>query len=507
MILECRHLCKVAVIRLCGKASRSLPPFTGFPETLKKVIYGGGYCTEGGFLFDGRIISPVSISDLQRICAEIENIGVRNVVLSGLFSPNDAKQEVEALNIVRDCFKYQVSVTLSSEVSGLGLLERENASILNEALKPLAHRYVYGLTSAFNNEGLKCPLYITANDGTLMCLNKVVEMPVSTFSSGPTNSMRGAMFLSSLKDAVVADVGGTTTDVGVLVDGFPRPASTHLYIHGVRINFQMPDVYSIALGGGSIITDDISNGNLTIGPRSVGSKFMDESLVFGGTVITATDLAVADSTLALGDAQKVAHLPECLVSRGKLRMNQMIEDAIDRVKTSSNEPALVLVGGGSHLFDESAIKGCSAVIKPKYSEVANAVGAALSQVSGVAEEIVASEDREDAVERITSSAVDNCVSNGGVRDGFEIVEKVTDPLAYLPGNVMLIRIKVVSVVDETRDNFSSKFDEPGEFADFCDNHFQNSVVEDVHPIENWQILAPRRKQLIQMETGCYHRST
>lgn len=54
--------------------------------------------------------------------------------------------------------------------------------------------------------------------------------PILTFSSGPTNSMRGAAFLSGLSDAIVVDIGGTTTDVGVLRNGFPREASTHVMV-------------------------------------------------------------------------------------------------------------------------------------------------------------------------------------------------------------------------------------------------------------------------------------
>ena len=66
--------------------------------------------------------------------------------------------------------------------------------------------------------------------------------------------MRGAAFLSQNKDAIVVDIGGTTTDVGVLINGFPRPASTRVKCGGVVTNFHMPDVLSIALGGGSIVS-------------------------------------------------------------------------------------------------------------------------------------------------------------------------------------------------------------------------------------------------------------
>ena len=74
-----------------------------------------------------------------------------------------------------------------------------------------------------------------------------------TFASGPTNSMRGAAFLSGVSDAIVVDIGGTTSDVGVLHHGFPREAAVAVEIGGVRTNFRMPDVFSIGLGGGSLV--------------------------------------------------------------------------------------------------------------------------------------------------------------------------------------------------------------------------------------------------------------
>ena len=84
-----------------------------------------------------------------------------------------------------------------------------------------------------------------------MDVDFAARYPVATFASGPTNSMRGAAFLSGLDDCAVVDIGGTTTDVGVLQHGFPREASVAVDIGGVRTNFRMPDVLSIGIGGGS----------------------------------------------------------------------------------------------------------------------------------------------------------------------------------------------------------------------------------------------------------------
>jgi N-methylhydantoinase A/oxoprolinase/acetone carboxylase beta subunit len=74
-----------------------------------------------------------------------------------------------------------------------------------------------------------------------------------TVAYGPTNSIRGAASLTGLREAMVVDVGGTTTDIGSLQHGFPRQAAVAFAIGGVRINFCMPDVLSLGLGGGSIV--------------------------------------------------------------------------------------------------------------------------------------------------------------------------------------------------------------------------------------------------------------
>lgn len=103
-------------------------------------------------------------------------------------------------------------------LTGTGLLQRENAAILNAALRAYAERTVAGFQRSTASLQLDCPLWLTSNDGTLMSCEQAAQYPIRTFSSGPTNSMRGASFLANLerpagKDketALVIDVGGTT---------------------------------------------------------------------------------------------------------------------------------------------------------------------------------------------------------------------------------------------------------------------------------------------------------
>jgi N-methylhydantoinase A/oxoprolinase/acetone carboxylase beta subunit len=98
-----------------------------------------------------------------------------------------------------------------------GILQRENATILNAALLSFAKSTVAGFQASTRALDLACPLFLTSNDGTLMTCEQAERFPIKTFSSGPTNSMRGANFLASLasgglrkETALVMDVGGTT---------------------------------------------------------------------------------------------------------------------------------------------------------------------------------------------------------------------------------------------------------------------------------------------------------
>lgn len=228
--------------------------------------------------------------------------------------------------------------------------------------------------------GLKCPVFITQNDGTILSGERAAQLPIRTFSSGPTNSMRGAAFLVQHEidePMMVVDIGGTTTDVGLLLaNGFPRQQAAYSDLAGVRMNFPCPDVKSIGLGGGSIVRD---GGDLTVGPDSVGYRLTQEALVFGGRVLTATDCSVqADPSLEIGDRSLVAGaLGGESLSKFTAVVRHKLERIIDTMKTSPADIPVLLVGGGAVIAPD-ALKGASKVLKPRFAGVANAIGAAVS---------------------------------------------------------------------------------------------------------------------------------
>jgi len=115
--LEATKLQKVGVLRLCGSASLSLPPFTDFPEQLKYNVYGGYALVQGGFEFTQQEISTVNREQLLHKVSEMWSVsGTRNFVICGIFSPLDDSQENEAAEIIRSVYP-NASVTVSNMVS------------------------------------------------------------------------------------------------------------------------------------------------------------------------------------------------------------------------------------------------------------------------------------------------------------------------------------------------------------------------------------------------------
>jgi N-methylhydantoinase A/oxoprolinase/acetone carboxylase beta subunit len=439
-IVEARHLLPTAVVRLCSSATRGVPPLTDWPDHLRTAVAGRTFMVDGGLEYDGRELAPVNREQLQTVADQIRSDGNRSVAITSVFSPADNRHEREAATIMSETLD-TAAFSLSSEIGSLGLLERENATVMNASLRGIADQIVQGLEDALRELGLNAPLYLSQNDGTLMDAEYTNRYPVATFASGPTNSMRGAARLSQIKNCAVLDIGGTTSDIGILTDGFPREAPVAVQIAGVRTNFRMPDIHSIGIGGGSLVHTD---GGLRVGPTSVGYRITEEALVFGGETLTATDIAVAAGLATVGEPERVQNLDPGLVQDTLDWIRTHIAEAVDQMKTSAEPIPLVIVGGGS-IITTDEIPGTSRVLRPDHHQVANAVGAAIAEVGGQVDRIISLDDtpRVEAINTAKEQAVRNAVEAGAVNETVRIVEVEEIPLAYLPSNAVRIKVKAV----------------------------------------------------------------
>jgi N-methylhydantoinase A/oxoprolinase/acetone carboxylase beta subunit len=454
-VVEAKRLLPTACVRLGLPATQALPPMVDWPERLRSALGEHVYLCHGGHEFDGREIAPIDPDELRRCAADVARKGIRSIAVSSVFSPVNAGLEEEAARILAGELD-GVMISLSNEIGRIGLLERENATIMNACLRELAVRIVEAFHSALAEFDIQAPVYLSQNDGTLMSVDYAEQYPVATFASGPTNSMRGAAFLSEIRDCAVVDIGGTTSDVGILQHGFPREAPVAVEIGGVRTNFRMPDVLSLGLGGGSIVGAD--GDQLTIGPDSVGYELTTRALVFGGDTLTATDLAVAGGLAEIGDSARVADLDRDLVASGPAKIESIIAEAVDRMKTSPDPIPVVIVGGGSILVEDS-LPGASEVVKPPHFAVANAIGAAIAQVGGEVDRVFSLDQisREDALNQAKEEATDKAVAAGASLASVQIVDVEEVPLAYLPSNATRIRVKAVGELELGREPVAARY--------------------------------------------------
>ena len=440
-IVERKNLAKIGILRIGAPATLGVMPMVDWEEDIR-AIAEGNVVIRGGYEFDGREITPLDEDAARAFFAEMKEKGVKSIAVSGAFSTVRNDQELRAAELAKEVMGEDVHVSVSSEIGSMGLIERENATILNAALWQVAEKFTEGFARSLADEGINnARIYISQNDGTLMTMEYARRYPILTVACGPTNSIRGAGYLSGMENAIVIDVGGTTTDVGVIQNGFPRESSVAVTIGGVRTNFRMPDVLSIGLGGGSIVREK-EDGTVTVGPDSVGFELTKKALVFGGDVMTATDIAVRLGMADIGDAGKVSFIPRETAKKALDAIRTLAEDAIDAMKVSGDDSDVILVGGGSVILPGS-LAGAAQTLKPAHFGCANAIGSAISKVSGTLEKLINYDEipREEALRMAKEEAVQMAVDAGAVRETVEIIDMEDVPLQYYPGNTNRVKIK------------------------------------------------------------------
>ena len=438
-VIERRELAPTAIIRIALPSGELVPPMIDWPDDIAGELGRNVYMIHGGRTYDGFPIAPLDDDEIDKAVDHIAAKGIKLVAIAGVFSPSDPAQEEYVAARVRHRLP-GVRVTQSHNIGRMGLLERENAALLNASLLPLADRVVQSFGSALKDRQISCPFYVSQNDGTLMSAEFAAEFPALTFASGPTNSLRGASLLTKLDDAVVVDIGGTTSDIGVLQDGFPRQSNIAIGIGGVRTNFRMPDIQSIGLGGGSLVLDN----GATIGPRSVGYRLVTDGLVFGGDTLTTTDIIVAAGTADIGDAGKVAGLDSGVVETAVAKIHAIIDNGIDQMKSSRDPVPVVLVGGGAVLVSKS-LGSASRIHRPGHSGVANAIGAANAQVGSESERIVSYRrtPRDKVLADMTEILKAKLVDAGADPATVRLADIEETSISYMADESTRVRVKMV----------------------------------------------------------------
>lgn len=227
---------------------------------------GGGVIVRvrGGHEATGEEAEPLDVAAIEAAVRE-HAPRVAAFALAGMFSVRNPAHELRS----RECIRALCDrpVTCSYELSSqLDAPKRALTAALNARLTPQIRALLEALGRVLAQEGIGAPVMVVRGDGTLIRGEVALEYPVETVLSGPAASVVGAGFLSGFTDFVVADMGGTTTDVAVVIGGRPVVREEGAVIAGWRTMVEAIDVRTCGLGGDSEVQLD-RDGRLKVGPR------------------------------------------------------------------------------------------------------------------------------------------------------------------------------------------------------------------------------------------------
>jgi N-methylhydantoinase A/oxoprolinase/acetone carboxylase beta subunit len=238
--------------------------------------------------------------DVQKLTSEINSIknDVAAIAVSSTFAVRNAAHEKLARDIIAK--ETGLPVTLSSELSSaLDAPRRALTAVLNTRLISRITLLVTAVQSAMTSLGIEAPLMIVKGDGSLARAQSVAQRPIETVLSGPAASLIGAKWLTGLYDLIMSDMGGTTTDIGVLLGGRPKVAEQGAEVGGWRTMVKAIDIKTIGLGGDSEVHIGL-NGALDIGPQRavpvslIGARYPEVKAMLEG------DLAEKEGGSLLG---------------------------------------------------------------------------------------------------------------------------------------------------------------------------------------------------------------
>ncbi|MCD6424645.1 MAG: hydantoinase/oxoprolinase family protein [Anaerolineales bacterium] len=221
---------------------------------------------EGGHDLHGQEKTPLDLPDLLEKTKMIKN-KVDAIAVSSYFSPRNPEHEIRAQNAIASIC--DLPIVLGHQLSTLlGSVERATTAALNASLLSMLQEFIIAVRRAMEHRGINAPLMVVRGDGTLMNDEFAARSPVETIHSGPAASAIGGRFLSGEDQALVLDVGGTTTDLALIKDGKVVVSEKGASVSGYQTSVQAANLFSIGLGGDSHINLDRGK-EISIGPERV----------------------------------------------------------------------------------------------------------------------------------------------------------------------------------------------------------------------------------------------
>lgn len=253
----------------------------------------------------GRVLLDLHEDEVRAVVRRLWTAGARAFAVSLLWSFRNPDHEFRIAEIIREEIGDDVYVSLSSQVNPvLGEYERTATTLLNAYLGPTVERYLERLETVLRDAGLTGRFSVLNSIGGVMSARDAADRAVLLLASGPTGGVLGSDYLArelGHRNVITTDMGGTSFDVGLVVDNRPVVAPV-AEVGRYHISVPMVDITAIGAGGGSIA--EVVSGELRVGPKSAGAYPGPVSYGRGGEDVTVTDadvvLGVIDPATFLG---------------------------------------------------------------------------------------------------------------------------------------------------------------------------------------------------------------
>ena len=341
---------------------------------------------KGGLNIKGRETVSVDAAEVAEAAALMAG-RVQALTVSGYLSVRNPAQELEVRRLVQQVCDLPV-VCGHELASELGFYERTVTAVLNARLLPLIGDFLDAAEMALAGLGLKVPVYVVKGNGDMASVASIRERPVETILSGPAASLIGAVFLSRVKNALVLDMGGTTTDSALVRDGRVPMRKDGAIVGAWRTLVSSADIATVGLGGDSRIRIN-AGGRLVFGPERALPACRDQNEV--PETLTPTDLLEASGRLNLWPGDKSKKALAAMAARLDLSEGEFLSLAEEeflaaisekciQARLPKGEPLLAIGAPAGVWLAEAGARNNMEVIVPEHHEVANAVGAACAEI-------------------------------------------------------------------------------------------------------------------------------
>ncbi len=408
----------------------------------------------------------VNEANIEKCINDLRVEGSQVIVASKAFGVDDLTEENEVKKVAE---KYNIPVSVASEISKLyGLTRRTRTAAINASILPKMLETANSTEDSVRKAGIKVPLMIMRGDGGVMDISEMKKRPVLTMLSGPAASVVGALMYLRASNGIYFEVGGTSTNIGVIKNG--RPAVDYSIIGGHPTYVNSLDVRVLGVAGGSMVRAS-KEGIVDVGPRSAHIAGMpyavytpieeieDPQVEFfspkegdpsdyvyiklkNGKKITITNSCAANvlgyvtpdhysygnpeaarkaiEPLAKYMNTSVEDVCEQILRKSYEKIKPVILELAEKYKLEQDQISLVGVGGGvSALLPYTAKLMELGYSIPENAEVISSIGVALAMIRDVVERVIPSPSKKDIAD-IKKEAANMAIANGAVPDTVEV---------------------------------------------------------------------------------------